>query len=100
MARYLVERGLDEGRIRRESRSASTLENLQNARAILEAEGLRGARCVLVSSDYHLLRASLVAKKAGLKVETLGCKTNPWLVPNCYLRETVALLGYLVLGRL
>ena len=100
MARYLVERGLDEGRIRRESGSASTLENLQNARAILEAEGLAGARCVLVSSDYHLLRASLVARKAGLKVETLGCKTNPWLVPNCYLRETAALLGYLVLGRL
>ena len=55
---------------------------------------------MLVTSDYHLFRASLVARRLGLRTETLGSPTSPCLLFNCYLRETVAIAGYLVLGRL
>ena len=100
MAGYLARRGLDRGRILLEDRSASTQENLENAREILAQHFPAGARTVLVTSDYHLFRASLVARRLGLRAETLGSPTSPWLLFNCYLRETVAIAGYLVLGRL
>lgn len=100
MAGYLASRGLDRGRILLEDRSASTQENLENAREILAQRFPAGARTVLVTSDYHLFRASLVAHRLGLRTETLGSPTSPCLLFNCYLRETVAIAGYLVLGRL
>lgn len=100
MAGYLARHGLDRGRILLEDRSASTQENLENAREILAQRFPAGARTVLVTSDYHLFRASLVARRLGLRAEPLGSPTSPWLLFNCYLRETVAIAGYLVLGRL
>lgn len=100
MARYLTNHGVAAERILLEDRSASTQENLVNAREILDERFPGGARVVLVTSDYHLLRASLVARQVGLNVEPLGSATSPWLLPNCYLRETVAVTGYFVLGRL
>ena len=100
MAGYLARHGLDRGRILLEDRSASTQENLENAREILAQRFPAGARTVLVTSDYHLFSASLVARRLGLRAEPLGSPTSPCLLPNCYLRETVAIAGYLVLGRL
>ena len=100
MAGYLARHGLDRGRILLEDASASTQENLENAREILAQRFPAGARTVLVTSDYHLFRASLVARRLGLRTEPLGSPTSPCLLFNCYLRETVAIAGYLVLGRL
>lgn len=100
MKEYLVQKGIAPQRIYEEGRSTSTLENLQNAREILNSEFDENPRLVLVSSDYHLYRAQLVARKLGMEVETLGSSSIPWLLPNFYLREYVAVLGYRFLGRL
>ena len=72
----------------------------RNAREILRTQFPQDARVVIVSSDFHLYRARLVAKSLGIEAETLGNRSIPWLVPNFYLREYVAVMGYALLGRL
>ena len=99
-ADYLVKKGLSADRILLETTSASTQENLLNARKILQTQFSPDARVVIVSSDYHLFRARLVAKTLGIEAETMGNRSIPWLVPNFYLREYVAVMGYALLGRL
>ena len=98
--RYLESRGISGERIYMEDRSTSTQENLLFAKEILESEFDEDARLILVSSDYHLYRAQLVAKKLGLSVETMGNASIVYLLPNFYLREYVAILGYWALGRM
>ena len=83
-----------------EDKSASTQENLLFAKEILQREFAQEARLILVSSDYHLYRAQLVAKALGLDVETMGNPSIPYLIPNFYLREYVAVMGYRLLGRM
>lgn len=99
-ADYLVKKGLSADRILLENTSTSTQENLLNAREILRTQFPQDARVVIVSSDFHLYRARLVAKSLGIEAETLGNRSIPWLVPNFYLREYVAVMGYALLGRL
>ena len=100
MRAYLEARGIDSERIYEEDQSASTLENLQNAQEILKEFFPEEARILVVSSDYHLYRAKLVAQKLGLNVETMGRRSVVYLLPNFYLREYAAVMGYRLLGRL
>lgn len=100
MKKYLVNKGIAPGRVLLEDQSTSTQENLQNAKAIMDEEMGGASSIIVVSSDYHLYRASLVAKQMGMDVSTMGNKSIAWLVPNFYLREYVAVMGYRILGRL
>lgn len=103
METYLLERGLEQERILKEESSTSTLENLQNAKAILETEaGLSPGqyRVVVVSTDFHIYRALKVAGRAGLDAQGLASRSSWYLAPNFYLREYVAVAGYWLLGRL
>ena len=60
MRRALVRRGVDESRLYPEERSTSTQENLRYSRAILEELGVDlTQRVAIVTSDYHLCRASI-----------------------------------------
>ena len=98
--RYLTGRGISGERILMEDQSTSTQENLLFSKEILEAEFEEGARLILVSSDYHLYRAQLVAGNLGLSVETMGNPSIVYLLPNFYLREYVTVMGYWALGRM
>ena len=56
---YLVAAGVDAGDVLCEDRSRYTRENLANARAIMEDEGLRTA--IVVSDPMHMRRALTIA---------------------------------------
>lgn len=97
MAKWLTQNGVAEGRIFQEDRSHNTRENLENARIILETEGLEGP-LLLVSSRSHLFRARRLAGQLGMKTETLGAPTpQVWLIPSVYLREACSV--WLMLAR-
>jgi SanA protein len=64
MARWLVERGVPAADVVVEDRSTDTIENLKNARALMEARGLKTA--IIVTSDYHVTRALWLARDQGL----------------------------------
>lgn len=100
MYRELTEMGIDGSRLLTETSSYSTMENLQfSLKVIEEAVGTRPDRIAIISSEYHLFRAGLFAKRLGLESFGIPAKTT-WfsLRLNYTLREIVAVWKYLVLG--
>ena len=63
--------GVDPARLRMETKATTTEENLRCSLDLIEAEtGTRPAQIAVVSGEYHLLRAELLARRAG--AEALG----------------------------
>ena len=95
MAAYLESKGLDKSRLLLEDRSTSTYENLVFSLRLLQASGhTPEAATVLVTSDFHTLRASWIAKKAGWKnVTTAGAPTPLYMRYNAWLREYFAFVS-------
>jgi uncharacterized SAM-binding protein YcdF (DUF218 family) len=89
MAGYLAARGFPADRIQREDRSASTEENLANSRAIMDR--LRpGATCVIVTSNYHVFRTAMIARRLGVRGQVTGARTAGYYWPSATLREFAA----------
>jgi uncharacterized SAM-binding protein YcdF (DUF218 family) len=91
MAGYLTERGFPAGRIQLEDQSESTEENLAYSQAMMDR--LRpGARCVIVTSNYHVFRAAMIARRAGVRGQVTGARTAGYYWPGATLREFAAVL--------
>ncbi len=99
MADYLIAHGLEPDRLIREDRSTSTEENLLFSRRLLEQQGVSaGDPLVLVTSDFHLVRAKRIAHKAGFRtVSGAGAPTPLYLRYNAWLREYFAFISGWVL---
>jgi uncharacterized SAM-binding protein YcdF (DUF218 family) len=95
MADYLIERGIPAQRLLREDRSASTDENLAFSQPILAAHGIDAAApMILVTSDFHLLRALRIARKAGYAgIHGAAAPTPRYIRYNAWLREYFATLS-------
>jgi hypothetical protein len=46
-----------------------------------------------VTNNYHVLRSSILARRAGLKIDGVGAKTSWYYLPNAIFREYVAYLS-------
>lgn len=68
MEDFLVSQGVPRNAIRVESRSQTTRENALYTKQLLEEES---GPFVLVTSDYHVFRASRCFRKVGLNVEPM-----------------------------
>ena len=91
MNNYLTAAGIDAGRITMEDRATSTVENLRNVRKMLDTNEVD-----ILSSDFHLYRAGLIAKDAEFIPTLIPAKTEPIsLLAPWFLREIFALYGYL-----
>ena len=92
-ADYLIQRGIGKERILIEDRSFNTIENLANAKKLLEERNFDDeSSVVIVSADYHLYRAKYIAQKLGYK--NVSCKGGHglWLLlMHYYTREFFAL---------
>ena len=91
--KYLMRKGLAEDRILTEDKSTSTTENFIYAKDILIKNNAKPneLRIVIVSSSFHLYRASLLAKAQGFEnVSFLGSKGLFYLMPHYYAREYAA----------
>ena len=58
-----------------ETRSRDTLQNLRNARDLLQA-GAHGVRVTLLSSRYHLARCALLARQLGMEASVCAAETR------------------------
>jgi uncharacterized SAM-binding protein YcdF (DUF218 family) len=95
MAAYLTERGFPAGQLACEDRSGTTEENLTFSKAIMDAARTggadgRGARCVIVTSNYHVFRTAIIARKAGIRGQVTGSRTAGYYWPSAMLREFAA----------
>lgn len=100
MYRELTDMGIRPEQLLMEEAATSTIENLNFSLDLLEKEtGTRPNRIGIISSEYHLFRASQFAKDLGLDPIGIPAKTT-WLPLriNYYLREIVAVWKYLLLG--
>ncbi|MFD5567567.1 YdcF family protein [Streptomyces cadmiisoli] len=89
MAQYLVERGFPEDRVQRENRSRTTDENLRFSKSIME-ELKPDYRCVVVTNNFHVFRAAITARKAGVRGQVVGAPTAAYFWPSATIREFIA----------
>ena len=87
----LVELGVEEQRILLEDLSTDTYENIANSRGLIENKNAKG---LVVSNDFHLYRAKMIADDAGLIVSGLPAKTPAQALVKSYGREYLALTKY------
>lgn len=91
MRRYLITHGIDEKRIILEDKSRNTEQNIMySKRKIEEKEDSRSVKVLLVTSNFHMFRASFLARKAGIHVFCYSAPIPAWLVPTYYIREYFA----------
>lgn len=92
MRTYLIEeRNVPADAIIEEDRSTTTMENLRNSKAIMDARSGAGAyRAAVVTSDYHVFRTAEYAHKIGLAADGVGSKTASYFWPTAFIREFVA----------
>ncbi|WP_077928828.1 YdcF family protein [Wohlfahrtiimonas populi] len=78
-----------------EDKSTSTELNLKNSQPILKEYGLdNNSAVVIVTNDFHTIRASAIAKKLGFtNVSTAGAMTPLPIRYNAWLREYFAFIS-------
>lgn len=85
----LIRRGISPDRIILEDKSVNTYENIRNSLAILDSIGAQ-RRAVIVTSEFHQLRASMISEKQGLESYSVSSRTYPPLLPSYWIREWFA----------
>ncbi len=98
MREYLLSAGISEERILTEPESFNTKQNLEYSSCFLN---LKEDRVVLVTNNFHMFRALLIARKQGYqKVEGLAASSVYGFLPNNMLREFLSLVKNLAAGNL
>jgi uncharacterized SAM-binding protein YcdF (DUF218 family) len=93
MRMYALDKGIPDKDLLLEANSKSTFENMKFSKEIMdrESEG-KPYKCIFVTSNYHVLRAGILAKRAGLRIDGIGARTAFYYLPNAILREYIAYL--------
>ncbi|MGI6154032.1 MAG: YdcF family protein [Christensenellaceae bacterium] len=92
MAAYLLDLGIPETKIIREPNATSTEENFKYSKALLDEKFGSEYSAVYVTNDFHMLRAGMMAKQAGLSAQGLSAHSPIFILPNNIMRESLALL--------
>ena len=96
----LVKLGIDESRLWLEDQATSTWENLNFSLNLIEENtGTRPGKIGIVSSEYHLFRASLFADACGIESVGIPAATSRLSQKiNHFMREVAGVWHYLILG--
>ncbi len=87
----LLDKGIARGRLYLDEDSRTTQEKLINAAQLLSEHKL-GKSAVLITSEFHQYRCSLIAKELGMKTWHLSSH-GPWyLVPGFWVREWLLMI--------
>lgn len=89
MARYAINKGIDESKIIIEDKSTNTKENLLFSSKRMTKES---PRVGLVTTSYHVFRALILAKDLGIRCIGFGSVTKWYFTLNALIREFI---GYL-----
>ena len=97
---HLTAMGIPEKRLIMEDQATSTWENLNFSLNLIEEKtGQRPEEIGVLSSEYHLFRASLFADACGVEFVGIPAKTTKLsLRINYFMREVAGVWHYLLLG--
>ena len=100
MYRELALLGIDPARLWREENATSTWENLKFSLDLIEEKtGQRPEKLGVLSSEYHLFRASLQAKGVGVEFVGIPARTSrASQMINHFMREVAGVWHYILLG--
>ena len=85
MKNYLVSNGIEHDRIITEDNSTSTYENFYYSSKLIESKGI-----VFVTSNFHVLRSSQMAKMNGIDTKHIGASIPIATIPAACMREFFA----------
>ncbi|MGV9408298.1 YdcF family protein [Nocardia sp. NPDC003693] len=91
MAEYLIARGVPPESVETEDQSTTTRENLLFIKRLLGERGV-STRMVLVTSNFHVLRTAILARRLNLNAEVTGARTAFYYLPSAVFREFVAII--------
>jgi uncharacterized SAM-binding protein YcdF (DUF218 family) len=92
MAKYLENKGISRHRLLIEDESTNTWENIENSFMLIDSvEGLENVKITIVSSEYHIYRAKLLARRQGIEAEGLPAEVPSSVVITSWIREYLAL---------
>ena len=94
---YLIENGVKSDKIIKEENATSTYENFKFSKEILTDKFGEEYTTAFITNEYHILRASLCAKQAGIEASThLHSNTTLSYIVSGVLRECLAVIKYVV----
>ena len=88
---YLLQKGIPAEMIIEEDQSKNTFENLQNAKAIVDARKGR-KKFAFVTSNYHVYRAWYYCRKQGINCIGIGAPVAFYYWPSAMIREFAAII--------
>ena len=92
MELYLKTRGAEDYEVFPEKQSRNTWENFCCSKKIVE-ELNPNARVAFATTNYHILRSGILARKAGLDAEGVAGDTKWYFWPNGFVREFFGILA-------
>ena len=91
---YLLTQGVPEARILCEDRSASTQENFRYSLDLIRSHSSEADPQIAFSTtNYHVLRAGMIASSLGVRAEGAGSRTKRYFWINAFVREFIASLA-------
>ncbi|WP_433595240.1 ElyC/SanA/YdcF family protein [Lysinibacillus xylanilyticus] len=97
MQKYAVEKGIPLEHTMQENRSVNTYQNMLFSKQVMDTLKPDGKyNSIFTTNNFHLFRAGLYARQAGLNSQGIGSKTAFYYWPNAMVREYVAIV---VMGR-
>ena len=99
METYLLAKGIPQECIIKEEQATSTFENFKYSKEILDSKFGSDYICAYVTNEFHCYRAGKIAGQAGLDANGVSVKTEWWKLPVNYMRESLAVVKFWVLGR-
>ncbi|MGE6260106.1 YdcF family protein [Heyndrickxia sporothermodurans] len=97
MQKYAVEKGIPIEHTVQENRSVNTYQNMLFSKEIMDSLKPNGKyNSIFTTNNFHLFRAGIYARQAGLNSQGIGSKTAFYYWPNAMIREYIAIV---VMGR-
>lgn len=92
MQKYALEKGIPPEHTMIEDQSVNTFQNMLYSKQMMDSVKGSQYNSIFTTNNFHLFRASLYAKKAGLKSQGIGSKTALYYWPNAMIREYIAIV--------
>lgn len=88
---YLLSHGVEPDEIITEKESKNTYENFLFSKKLID-EADPSAKICFATTNYHVYRSGLIAKRLGIDIEGVSSKTKWYFWPNGFVREFVAII--------
>ena len=100
MKKYMLERGVAEDRVYAEEYATNTMGNFAFSMEIIRELLGEDAKVAFVTTDFHVYRARQVARAMGYDVTGIPAPDVWYLRLNNFMRESVGICTYALLGRI